>query len=194
MATTSIDNPSAVDTAAIASAVAASVPDNANVRAMCASAIASADLPSATDVNDILVGYGVATSDQLYGAAVQALGAQATAQASGDFVAGPIFRTYVSVSGAGTSGTILAAAGIGQKIQITRMWLSCKGAAGDFTIIDATTGDGTNGAHTFAIGANAPLGDGKYTLFESAANTAITYTKTTLMQVNMTIWYRLIAA
>lgn len=194
MSTAWQSGPVEVDEAAIAAGVAAAVPDSANVRAMCSAAISSAHLPSASDVNDILVAYGVANSDQLYGAAVLALATQATTQASGEFVAGPIFRTYVTVSGAGTSGTILAAAGVGQKIQITRMWLSCKGAAGDFTVIDATAGDGTSGAHTFAVGTNASLGDGKYTLFESTANTAITYTKTTLMQVNMTVWYRVVAA
>lgn len=187
-ATSLADVKSVVDALPSAATIATAV----GAQAACAAAITAAvgfDIPDLSQIQvaceNALDGFGVAVNSSLQPAAAAAItaaslptAAQNTTSIVTACVGASPLRTTVTISGAGTSGTLLAAPGVGIRNYITSMIISCSVAQSTWSL--ASTGVTSTGTHSLlqnSMGSwTAPAGT---FIFQSGSNTAITLNKTT---------------
>lgn len=186
-------------TGSAAAITAASLPTAAQVatavdaQAKCAAAIAAASLPTAAQIAATLAadaGFLAAVANKLQETLDNG---NVSDSAIADEIVRRVVgvtpqRTEVTLSGAPTSGTILAAPGGGLRNYIIACWISV--TVGTSTTQFVSTGGDTMGAHVTPQNGNfsmtAPAGGD---IFFSGVNTAITMTKTTGNTVICKVWY-----
>ncbi len=166
-------------------------------------AITAAGLPDATEVqaacDAALVAYGVATEATLdaVATAVSNLGDiipdastialnVATAAVVTPRVTGDLLRATVTISGAPTSGTVLASSGGTQRI-IWAVLVSCSAAQSSFSL--ASTGGDTMGTHQILQNGNLSLSLPFGAVFKGGTGNSVTANKTTGATLVIDVWY-----
>lgn len=175
----------AVQTTVNALPSAAAIATAVGAQAACAAAITAANgvaIPSVSQnqvaCEDAIDGRGVALTTDVTAvpAAVQVL-------AVGSFQA----HQTVTISGAGTSGTLIAAAGLGLRTYITGILVSC--TVGNSTMQLVSTGGQSTGVHSILLGDNLSMVMPFGIVARSGSNTAVTCNKTAAQTLIFDVWY-----
>lgn len=153
------------------SASIAALPTDADVQTACAAAITAADLPNTTAA--AVEGLGIGGNIPGF---VKELAVGTT----------PL-HTTVTVSGAGTTGTLIATPGGGLKIYVVAVLVSCTVAASTFRMDG--TGASTMGTHSILQNDNLSLSLPFLYIVSSGAGSNLTYTKTTGATLVVDLWY-----
>lgn len=158
--------------AAIAATVAA--------QASCAAAITAAAgvaIPTVQQITDGVDGLNIAGS--VYSSVPPAVAALAVGVT-------PV-HTTVTLSGAGTSGTLLAAQGLGLRAYVVAVLVSCTAAQSVFQMV--SSGGTTMGSHSLLQNSNLSLSIPFSYILRSGSNTSITVTKTTGATLVIDVYY-----
>lgn len=96
-------------------------------------------------------------------------------------------KTTVTLSGAPTTGTLVAAAGVGLRVYVQAILVSCTVAQSTFFL--SSTGGSTMGTHSLlqnsCVALNIPFGY----ILRSGSNVAVTLNKTTGATLVVDVWY-----
>lgn len=149
--------------AAITASVGAEIPDLAQIQTACETAIAVSQVATVADVDNIAP-------------AVQTLAVGSFAQ-----------KTTVTISGAGTSGTLIAAGGVGVRTYIVGILVSC--TVGNSTMQLVSTGGVSTGVHSILLNNNLSMSLPFGIIARSGSNTAITCNKTASQTLIFDVWY-----
>jgi hypothetical protein len=164
-----------------ASAIASAV----GAQAACAAAITAANgvaIPSSgqnqVSCENALDGYGAAKTSE-----VTAVPADVKTLAVGSSQ----LHTTVTISGAATSGTLIAAAGVGLRTYITGILVSC--TVGNSTMQLVSTGGQSTAVHSILVGDNLSIVMPFGIVARSGSNTAVICNKTANQTLIFDVWY-----
>lgn len=144
---------------------------------------------------DLVFGTGGVTLGNVWRSCVTAIGDTTAATAAAVAVAvatkavgATLLHTSVTIAGAPTSGTVVAAPGLGLTTTVVAVAASCNGAAA--TVFDLASAAGTTmGVHQILIGDNFTLSLPFGYVLRGGTNASITADKTAGATIVVDVWY-----